>query len=55
MLPLIGVMRTLNRHAVRGFNPDHKNAHWESGSWRGTNGLMPRCHNFFVPLMEQHF
>jgi hypothetical protein len=28
MLPRIGVMRALNRHAVREFNPDRKDPHW---------------------------
>jgi hypothetical protein len=28
MLPRIGVMRALNRHVERIFNPDHKETHW---------------------------
>jgi hypothetical protein len=28
MLPRIGVMRALNRHRVREFNPDRKEKHW---------------------------
>ena len=30
----IGVLRALNRHVERVFNPDRKDTHWESGSWR---------------------
>jgi hypothetical protein len=32
MLARIGVMRALNRHVVRGFNPDRKEPNWASGS-----------------------
>jgi hypothetical protein len=28
MLARIGVMKALNRHVVREFNPDRKDAHW---------------------------
>jgi hypothetical protein len=28
MFARIGVMRALNRHAVRTFNPDRKDKHW---------------------------
>jgi hypothetical protein len=28
MLPRIGVMRALNRHVERVFNPDLKDTHW---------------------------
>jgi hypothetical protein len=28
MMARIGVMRALNRHAVREFNPDRKDTHW---------------------------
>jgi hypothetical protein len=28
MLPRIGVMRALNRHVIREFNPDRKDPHW---------------------------
>jgi hypothetical protein len=28
MLVRIAVMKALNRHVVRGFNPDRKDAHW---------------------------
>lgn len=28
ILPRIGVMRALNRHVVREFNPDRKDRHW---------------------------
>jgi len=27
-------MRALNRHVERVFNPDRKDTHWESASWR---------------------
>jgi hypothetical protein len=33
----IGVMRALNRHVVREFDPSRKDTHGESGSSRGTN------------------
>jgi hypothetical protein len=32
MFARIGVMRALNRHVERVFNPDREEAHWESGS-----------------------
>jgi hypothetical protein len=35
MFARIGVMRALNRHVERVFNPDRKNHHWAAGSWRG--------------------
>jgi hypothetical protein len=38
MLPRIGVMRALNRHRVREFNPDRKEKHWASGSLSEING-----------------
>jgi hypothetical protein len=28
MMARIGVMRALNRHVERGFNPDRKETHW---------------------------
>jgi len=28
MMARIGVMRALNRHVVREFNPDRKDTHW---------------------------
>lgn len=28
MLPRIGVLKALNRHRVREFNPDRKQTHW---------------------------
>jgi hypothetical protein len=28
----VGVLRALNRHVERVFNPDRKDTHWESGS-----------------------
>jgi hypothetical protein len=35
MMARIGMMKALNRHVVREFNPDRKDTHWENGSWRG--------------------
>jgi hypothetical protein len=35
MMARIGVMRALNRHVERVFDPSRKDTHWESGS--GTN------------------
>jgi hypothetical protein len=32
MLPRIGVMRSLNWHVERVFNPDRKDHHW--GKWK---------------------
>jgi hypothetical protein len=29
MLPRIGIMKALNRHVERVFNPDWKDHHWE--------------------------
>jgi hypothetical protein len=41
MMARIAVMRALNRHVERVFNPDRKETHWGSGSSRGTNeGLL---------------
>ena len=37
MLARTGVMRALNRHVERLFNPDRKGHHWGGGSWRGIN------------------
>ena len=37
MLARIGVMRALNRHVERVFNPDRKETHWGSANSRGTN------------------
>jgi hypothetical protein len=42
MLPRIGVMRALNRHRVREFNPDRKEKHWASGSLSEINGRNPK-------------
>jgi hypothetical protein len=35
MLARNGVMRALNRHVERVFNPDRKDHHWGAASWRG--------------------
>jgi hypothetical protein len=37
MMARIGVMRALNRHVERVFNPDRKDTHWGNGSSRGTS------------------
>ncbi len=39
MFARIGVMRALNRHVERVFNPDRKDHHWgrRKLSWRGIN------------------
>jgi hypothetical protein len=37
MLARIGIMRALNRHVERVFEPSGKKHHWESGSLSGTN------------------
>jgi hypothetical protein len=34
MMARIGVMRALNRHVERVFNPDRKETHWENGSYQ---------------------
>ena len=43
MLARIGIMRALNRHVERVFNPDRKETHWGSGSSRGTNVVARRA------------
>jgi hypothetical protein len=35
MLARIGVMRALNRHVERVFDPSRKDKHWGVASWRG--------------------
>jgi hypothetical protein len=35
MFARIGVMRALNPHVERVFNPDRKDQHGDAGSWRG--------------------
>jgi hypothetical protein len=37
MFARIGVMRALNRHVERVFNPDRKDHHWDAASWRAIN------------------
>jgi hypothetical protein len=37
MLARIGVMRALNRHVERGFNPDRKETHWRTRKLKETN------------------
>ena len=37
MFARIGVMKALNRHVERVFNPDRKDTHWGNGSSRRTN------------------
>ena len=37
MMARIGVMKALNRHVERVFNPDRKDTHWGNGSSRETN------------------
>ncbi len=32
MFARIGVLRALNRHVERAFNPDRKDKHWDAGS-----------------------
>src|SRR5260221_7758226 len=35
MFARIGVMRALNRHVERVFDPSRKDKHWGGGNWRG--------------------
>jgi hypothetical protein len=35
MLPRIGVLKALNRHRVREFNPDRKETRWEKRKLKG--------------------
>jgi hypothetical protein len=37
----IGVMRALNRHVERVFNPNRKDHHWDAASWRATPSAFP--------------
>jgi hypothetical protein len=37
MFARIRVMRALNRHVERVFDPDRKDHHWGAGSWRETD------------------
>ena len=41
MFARIGVMRALNRHVERVFNPDRMDHHWGAVSWRGIDD--PGC------------
>jgi hypothetical protein len=46
----IGVMRALNRHVVRELNPDQKDTHRASGSWRAIGeGKMPHLFRRTLP------
>jgi hypothetical protein len=48
----IGVMRALNRHVERVFNPERKDIHWGNGSLSATNDrvIIPEEVNSFAPL-----
>ena len=64
MFARIGIMRALNRHVERVFNPDRKDHHWGRRNWRGIDdqvtkplalpmrvrglGLAPRLGSFFL-------
>jgi hypothetical protein len=39
MFARIGVMRALNRHVERVFDPSRKDKHWAAGSWRAIDSL----------------
>jgi hypothetical protein len=54
MFARIGVMRALNHHVERAFDPSRKDKHWGRRTKTGRYSRM-RSDNFFVPLMEQHF
>jgi hypothetical protein len=41
MFARIGVMRALNRHIERVFNPDRKGHHWDDGDWRAIDDARP--------------
>jgi hypothetical protein len=42
MLARIAVMRALNRHVERVFNPDRKDTHWGNGSSNETSDRLSR-------------
>jgi hypothetical protein len=40
MMARIGVMKTLDRHVERGFNPDRKETHWGKRKLKGGQAVI---------------